>query len=157
MSGATKRLRIIGIGSPFTEDRLGLQAVERLQHESFFFSPSLELEFLMLDRPGSGLIGYLESAEAVILIDAMQSGQAAGTVQRLEPSELISRGGMASTHQMGVAETLALADALGALPDPLRIYGIEAGEGLDSELWYARLRDLLQQDLPRLTSFSASS
>lgn len=157
MCSATKQLRVIGVGSPFIKDVLGLQAVERLQHEAFFHALPADTVFHMLDRPGSVLISYLDGAQAVVLIDAMQSGQPAGTVQRLSSSELVQQGGMASSHHLGVAESLALAEVLGAMPEQLLIYGIEAGEEQGLSLWYEPLRELLQQDLLQVFSSSAAS
>jgi hydrogenase maturation protease len=150
-------LRIIGIGSPFSGDQLGLQAVTLLQQETrLSFSP-FEVDFLALDRPGSGLIDYFTGAEVVVLIDAMQSGQAVATVQRLNGDELLHQAGLPSSHSLGVAETLALAEALGALPQQLLIYGIEAGEEAVPEYWYPALFALLQQDISTLSGSTLSS
>ena len=100
-------LRIIGIGSPFGDDALGHQALERLQQEDGLFPPGTEL--LALDRPGSSLVPLLENSRAVVIIDAMQSGQPPGTVQRLKTDELITETKLPSSHNLGVAEALALA------------------------------------------------
>jgi len=157
MSGATRPLRIIGIGSPFCGDQLGLQAVALLQQETRLSSLPVEPQFLVLDRPGSGLIEYFTGAGAVVLIDAMQSGQPAATVQRLNSDELLHQAGLPSSHSLGVAETLALAEALGALPQQLFIYGIEAGEAALPECWYPALLALLRQDLSTLPGSALSN
>ncbi len=147
MSGEASLLRIIGVGSPFTEDSLGLQAIERLGKAPFLTRLPFRVELMALDRPGSGLINAMEGAGAVVVIDAMRSGRAAAEVVRLKPNELRQRAASPSSHYFGVAETLALAEVLGVLPPRLLIYGIEAGRSLDAADWYPALSTLLQHDL----------
>lgn len=151
MSSATEQppLRVIGIGSPFGGDAAGLHAIDLLRDEHELFPAGTEL--LALDRPGSNLIPLLETARHVILIDAMQSGQPAGTVQQLELKQLLAEASLPSSHNIGVAESLALADALGVLPKQLTIIGIEArimGEGAH---WYAELQEHLRRILEQMS------
>jgi len=157
MSSVSRRLRIIGVGSPFSEDRLGLLAVEQLQHEPSLQSLPFVTEFIGLDRPGSGLISYFAGCEVVVVIDAMQSGLASGTVQRLALSALVRQGQVSSSHSLGVAETLALAEVLRELPPQLLIFGIEAGAPGSTQTWYAPLLALLRQELQDLASCSISN
>lgn len=137
-------LRIIGIGSPFGDDTLGFQAIELLREDIELFPPDTEL--LALDRPGSTLIPMLENSKTVVIIDAMQSGQPAGTVQRLELPDLIAEKNMPSSHNLGVAESLALADVLGVIPERLLVYGIEAGDGIARDAWYPKIVVQLRQE-----------
>jgi hydrogenase maturation protease len=157
MSGATDPVRIIGVGSPFAGDRLGLQAVERLRGEAALGAFPLSLEFHSLDRPGSTLLEYFPGTEAVLLVDAMVAAGARTAVQRLAREELILQGSAPSSHQLGVAESLALAAALGCLPPRLFIYGIEAGAAGAGEPWYPALLALIRQDLSTLPAASRSS
>lgn len=151
MSNVTDVLRVIGVGSPFTGDTVGLEAIGLLQQETRLFPSALALEFLALDRPGSRLITHFSGAQTVVLIDAMQSGRSAATVRRLHPDELVQQAGAPSSHSLGVAEALALASALGELPQTLLLYGIEAGETVEPDEWYPPLLALLQQDLLALS------
>ncbi len=138
-------LRVIGIGSPFGADAVGWQAIERLREETDPLPPGSEL--LVLDRPGSTLIPLLENSHTVVLIDAMQSGQPVGTVQRLQIADLLAQADHPSSHSLGVAEVLAMAEALNVLPQKLLIYGIEADEKLSVECWYSQLIEMLRQDI----------
>jgi hydrogenase maturation protease len=138
-------LRVIGIGSPFGGDTIGWQAIERLRDEAELFPHGTELR--ALDRPGSTLIPLLETSRFVILIDAMQSGHSPGTVQRLQLNDLITDAEQPSSHSLGVAEALALAEALNVLPEKLLIYGIEEGGKESSEQWYSQLVEMLHQDM----------
>lgn len=139
-------LRVIGIGSPFGDDTVGWQAVERLRKETDIFPHGTEWH--TLDRPGSALIPLLENSKAVVLIDAMQSGLPHGTVQRLQLSELLMQAQPPSSHSFGVAESLAMAEALNGLPEKLLLYGVEMGA--TPEAWYPLLLQQLSNDLSEI-------
>jgi hydrogenase maturation protease len=74
------------------------------------------------------LLDAWAGADEVILVDAVSSAAAAGTVHRLDlhtaafPRELAR----SSTHAFGLAETIELARELDRLPPRLTVYGIEA-------------------------------
>lgn len=138
-------LHIIGVGSPYGDDTLGLQAIGRLQQERDRFPP--HTGFHALDRPGSMLIPLLEEADTAVIIDAMQAQQPPGTVLRLTPDDLIREETLPSSHNLGVAETLALARVLGVMPEKLLIYGVQAGSGAALPDWYPVLRERLLEDL----------
>ncbi len=142
---ADKPLRVIGVGSPFGGDTVGLQAIERLRDATDIFPSGTEL--LALDRPGSNLISSLENTKAVALIDAMHSGQAPGTVQRLRLADLLAEAKHPSSHSLGVAEALVMAQVLEILPETLFIYGIEVDENESPGSWYAELLSLLGEDV----------
>jgi hydrogenase maturation protease len=76
---------------------------------------------------GTALIDTWTDAAAVILIDAVQSGAAPGTIHRLDASlgPLPFRFFHYSTHAFSVAEAVELARALDQLPPCLIVYGIE--------------------------------
>lgn len=87
------------------------------------------------------LIEAWKDAAIVILIDAVSSGAAPGTIHRFE--EIASRSikpvFRSSTHAFGVPEVIDLARVLGRLPPMLLLYGIEgktfeAGEELSAEV-----------------------
>ena len=77
----------------------------------------------------------------VVVVDAAWSGAKPGTVHRFEVGEEDLPVGLFnySSHQFGIAETIALARVLGRLPRRLIVYGIEGahfgqGEGLSPEV-----------------------
>lgn len=114
---------ILGIGSPAPDDRIGWEAAEYLRCR---YEKADEVEVELCDRPGIGLLEYFRRFRRVIILDAMHAGLAPGSVRLLRPEQLEGAGRF-SSHDMGVAEALALADVLGRLPDKLVIVGIEAG------------------------------
>ena len=120
---------MIGIGSPHGDDAIGLRVAERLAREGL--PPGVAV--VARDRPGLALLDDLEPAPAAVLVDAVRAGNKPGEVQRVPPAAL-TRSRLGSSHGLRVAETLALAEALGRRLPPIRIVGIEItttrGEGL---------------------------
>ena len=116
---------VIGIGSPFGVDQLGWQVVERLkQQPSLFDSKRVSLQ--SCDRPGTLLLDYLNGADTAFLIDAIEGG-IAGQVRIIKKTQLFQHPKLHSSHDLGVAETIALGDKLDLLPNSLFIIGIETG------------------------------
>jgi hydrogenase maturation protease len=118
-----KRVRIVGIGSPFGEDRLGWEAIAAL--EAAGLADNGEVELQRLDRPGPALIASLTDAEHVVLIDALKTSETGAPVRRVEPRALAGCGCASwSGHGLGVAESLELASTLGLTPPKLDVLGI---------------------------------
>lgn len=120
------RVRVIGVGTRRGDDAAGLLAAERLAGSMLPRGVSVSL----CERPGSDLVDALEGADAVVLVDATCSGRPPGTVRRLSADELAPDRGV-SSHALGVAEALALAEALGRRPARVEVIGIEAGASRD--------------------------
>jgi len=119
--------RIIGVGSPVVGDDLGWAAIAALEEAGLNRCADL----LSLDRPGPALLDYLQGRSRVILIDAMQAGLEPGSVRALSPEELIASAHPPSSHDLGLAETLALARALDCMPARIYVIGVETGPVLD--------------------------
>lgn len=123
-------IRILGIGSPFGDDRIGWLAAEMLQG---MFDP-LKVSVTVHDRPGAKLVALMRGAEKVILLDAVRSGAAPGFLHRLESEAVQSAvAGHTSTHGFGLAEALKLAAKLGDIPPFVVLWGIEADAGAAAE------------------------
>lgn len=145
--------RIIGIGNDYRrDDAVGLVAARRLREMAL---PGVTI----LENNGDAgeLWELWQDATPAILIDAMHSGAAPGTVRRFDaareplPAACFHH---PSSHAFGVAESLELARTLGQLPTQLLIYGIEGkifapGLGLSPEVAQAlpRLMAQIRQDL----------
>lgn len=75
----------------------------------------------------SELIDLWDGEKDVVVVDAMRSRSAPGTVARFDAiRDTLPSKAFTSTHVFGVTETVELARALGRLPDRLVVYGIEA-------------------------------
>ena len=127
MSGGRRvsSIRIIGLGNEFRgDDAVGLLAARRLQGVL-----GNRAEVVEAGVAGVELLELMKGTGTVLLIDAVRSGQAPGTIHRLDASAGPIAPGLfpRSTHAVGVAETLELARTLGVLPKQVVVYGIEAG------------------------------
>ena len=137
--GALGRSRtlVIGLGNEYRrDDAVGLVVARRLREAA----PE---SVLVLEETGEGasLLESWQDADTVILIDAVQSGAAPGTVHRLDAraQPIAKKFFRFSTHAFGLAEAVELARALGRLPPRLTVYGVEgksfeAGVGLSPEV-----------------------
>jgi len=77
---------------------------------------------------GIALLELWKDADHVLVVDAVRSGAAPGTVHRIEAGDGFSPGfhNSTSTHGLSLAEAVALGRGLGCLPRRLIVYGIEA-------------------------------
>jgi hydrogenase maturation protease len=121
------RVAVLGLGSPFGDDRVGWEVAQGLGRIPWAeHGPDSVVTVDCLDRPGAGLLERFRDADCVILIDAMRSGAPAGTLRRMHPDEILADADSPSSHGFGLAQTLALGRALGELPSNLVLFGIEA-------------------------------
>jgi len=121
------RMAIIGVGSPVGDDQAGWWVAHALQRSGLPDRLACQTSIVALDRPGAGLVRYLAGVDVAVLIDAVQSGNAPGTIHRVDDLASIRKEPLVSSHGLGVASALALASALDALPATLVLYGIEIG------------------------------
>jgi hydrogenase maturation protease len=116
-------VRVLGVGSPHGDDRAGWEVVARLRREA---PPGVEAA--VLNQP-LRLLEHLDGCSCLILVDACRTGAEPGTVVRLAwPA--CPPGGMgagSSTHGVGMAAALGLAEALGRLPTRVVLLGVETG------------------------------
>lgn len=117
---------VIGVGNPERgDDGVGPAVIERLRDRV-----AADVSLAAVSGEPGELVDRLGTAGAVWIVDAATGGGAPGTVHWLDAGSggpVPARPG-ASSHGLGVVEALALAQALGRLPDVCRIVAIE-GEG----------------------------
>ncbi len=118
---------IIGVGSDYGPDRIGLDVVAALESELVLQRRGVSLR--RCRAPAVDLRGMLHDVPWALLIDALRAGGRAGSPRCLRMDELADDVCAASSHGLGVSATLALLDLLGELPPVIRIVGIEVGEG----------------------------
>ena len=123
MTGA---IRLLGIGSPFGDDRAGWEAAVLLQARCHAGDRHRNADVRILDRPGLLLVEQFRGAEYVILIDAACSGAPAGTIHALDGQCLERFRPLLSSHAGGVMAAVDLARALGEYPARLQVLAIEA-------------------------------
>lgn len=151
-----KSIVVIGVGNPYRGD----DAVGRLVARRLMESPPPGVTVLEESGEGAALMEAWEEADAVILVDAVQSGGAPGAIHRFDaqaqsiPSQFFHY----STHAFSVAESVELARALDQLPPQLIVYGIEgvdfsSGETLTPAVAAAmdEVMKLILQEIESLT------
>ncbi len=120
--------RVIGLGSPFGDDRAGWQVIERLKGRL-----PAQIELLALDRPGAALINWMYEIDHLILIDAALASAHDPPWFEVTEDRLSDAGGRVDTHSLGLAETLQLARTLGCAPARVSIYAIGVRESCQSQ------------------------
>lgn len=131
--------RVLCIGSPWGDDRIGWLAAEALEKAG---APG-RAEISAHDRPGARLVALMRGAETVVLVDGVRSGAAPGTLHRIEGEAIFSAvARYTSTHGFGLAEAMVLAEKLGELPSRLVLWGVEMS-GTEGEALSRSVADAL--------------
>jgi hydrogenase maturation protease len=119
---------IIGLGSDLRgDDSVGLIIARRLHG---LVQPGIKvIEYL---GDGLSLITAWQDADVVIVVDAVKSGAAPGTIHRFDAlsAPLQTQLSTTTSHAFGLGEAIELAHQLDQLPQSLVIYGIE-GKSFD--------------------------
>jgi len=117
---------VMGVGNVLLMDEsIGVRAIEELE-KRFTFSNDVEL----LDGGTSGieLLRYIGKRKHLIIVDAIKSGHAPGTVLKVAgedvPKKFMTR---ISPHQLGISDLLAAARLTDELPEKMVLYGVEPG------------------------------
>ena len=123
MSG---RVVVIGVGNAMRGDDGAGLAVARCVREH---APDA-VDVRVCEEEPTRLLDALGDADAAFIVDAVSTGEAAGSVHRFDASTaaIPARALRSSTHALGIGETLELARALDRLPAQTVVFGVE---GLD--------------------------
>ena len=149
---------VIGMGNPLRrDDGVGVlvarQAAARVE-------PGVEVR--IQTGGGLSLMDAWQGMSAAVVVDAVSSGAAPGTVSRFDagarplPEQLDATG---STHDLGLGRAVELARAMGRLPERLVVIGVEGddfglGSGLSGPVEAAvdRAVDAVVREVARLTA-----
>jgi hydrogenase maturation protease len=116
----------IGVGETFRrDDGCGPHLVAAIRGH---VAASVRLVDRVVDP--TALLDLWSGARLAVVVDAMRSGRAAGTVVRLEGEEVTSAPSdrATSSHAVSLREAIDLGRALGRMPERLVVYLIEAGD-----------------------------
>jgi hydrogenase maturation protease len=119
----SEKIIVIGIGNEFRgDDAAGLLVVRRLKKKQ-----PAGVELREQSGEAIALMETMDGADAVILVDAVQSGAEAGQIHRYDASEQAMQAQFlrCSTHNFSVHDAIEMARTLGKLPPRLMVYGIE--------------------------------
>jgi hydrogenase maturation protease len=117
------RILIIGVGSQERgDDGVGLLVARAMAARNLPHTTILEES-----GEGGALLEVWRGADAVILVDAVSSSAAPGTLHRFDAQaqSIPAKFFRFSSHSFGVAEAIELARALNQLPSRLIVFGIE--------------------------------
>jgi hydrogenase maturation protease len=120
-----RRIGVIGLGNADrADDAAGILVVRALAGR---VCPQV---VLLEDGDPLSILEQWEKFDAAILVDAVRTGSPVGTVQvfdgrRLPPTV---RAGLVTTHGFCVRDVIGVGEALGNLPEIVRVVGIEAAE-----------------------------
>lgn len=114
---------ILGLGNlVHTDDGAGVHAIEKLN-----LDPRVPGSVRLIDGGtlGLGLIAHLSGVERLLVIDAVDAGEAPGTIMRFEGNALKGLPGKASVHQLGFADLMVALELLGDKPREIVLLGIQ--------------------------------
>ncbi|NMC78727.1 MAG: hydrogenase maturation protease [Chloroflexi bacterium] len=121
---AQNRKVVLGLGNLLNRDEgLGVQALKLLDAQL-----RQQTQFELLDGGvlGLNLLMIVEECSHLLILDAVNVGQPAGTVVELRKEEIpLYSGVKLSQHQVTFQEVLGLANIRGYLPEHLHLIGIQ--------------------------------
>ncbi|MDE3075061.1 MAG: HyaD/HybD family hydrogenase maturation endopeptidase [Chloroflexota bacterium] len=116
---------ILGVGNVLSsDDGIGVRVAQELARR-----PDLPAGVRVVDGGTAGfrLLPLLETAQRLILVDALDVGAPPGTVLEIEPQALEGPALHASLHEAGPLELLACVEALTGRRLPAVVVGIQPG------------------------------
>jgi hydrogenase maturation protease len=116
---------VLGLGNILhADDGAGPQAIRQLRTDS---RVPAEVSLVEGGTLGLELLPYVWDCERLIVIDAIDVGQAPGTVVRMSGEELNSLPGQSSVHQLGVSDLLVALRMLAQRQPLVVLLGVQPG------------------------------
>jgi hydrogenase maturation protease len=128
-----KKTLVLGLGNILLSDEgVGVRVVERLQARYEF--PD-DVEIVDGGTLGLDLLPFVERADRLLVVDAVEMGADPGTIIRLEGEQIPAIfGPKLSPHQMGFADLLTAARLTDCQPEEIVLWGLQPSSmqvGLD--------------------------
>jgi hydrogenase maturation protease len=147
---------VLGIGNLImSDDGAGVRVVQQLA-DNYRFPP--EVTIFDGGTLGLDLLPQLEGVDRLLIVDAVETGKAPGSLIRLSGADIhpIMETKL-SPHQMGLKDLLAVAALMGISPPEMVLLGIQPGNiELDMDLSpavAARLEELVEMALGELENW----
>ncbi|OEH86646.1 hypothetical protein BHU72_10365 [Desulfuribacillus stibiiarsenatis] len=134
----------MGIGNTLcTDEGLGVKAIYQLMEQNWHES----IELIDGACDGLKLLEFIERADKLLIIDAINADEEPGTIVQIEDDEVpLYTGIRLSTHQGTLQELLGLAKFRGMYPEKLILLGVQPG----SLEWGTELSDPIAQSMPEI-------
>jgi len=135
---------VLGLGNlVHADDGAGVHAIHALQKDERV-PPGVTL--IDGGTQGLALLGLISCAQRVLVIDAIDAGEPAGTLLRFEGKALRGLPGKSSIHQLGFADMMIALELLGESPGEVLVIGVQPG----STEWGAELTPVVEKALQGL-------
>lgn len=142
-------LLVLGIGNlVMNDDAAGVLVAQELAEKY----NNRRDDLLVLDGGtlGLDLLSYIEWADRLVLVDAVDLDMEPGTVVKLEGEDIdVAFESKLSAHQMGMKDMLLTSELMGHRPAEIVFYGIQS-ETIQMEM---ELSPHVQNNLPKLSGF----
>lgn len=138
------RTIVLGLGNLIhSDDGVGIHAIEKLRAD-----PRVPADVTLMDggTQGLALLPHISGFERLLAIDAVDAGQAPGTIVRLEGKALDRLPGKPSVHQLAFADLMVAMRLLGETPDEVVVLGVQP----QSTDWSEKLTDPVRAALDPL-------
>jgi hydrogenase maturation protease len=136
---------VLGLGNlVHSDDGLGVHAIQTLRED-----PRVPSDVVLMDggTQGLNLLPHISAYQRLLVIDALDVGEAPGTMVRLEGKALDNLPGKPSVHQLGFADLMVALELLGELPEEVVLLGVQP---LSTE-WSAELTAPVRESLGPLS------
>lgn len=150
MNTSPAKTVVLGLGNILhSDDGVGARAIERLQSDERLPQDVAVVEGGTL---GLELLSYLWDCSDLVVLDAVDVGQAPGTLIRMSGAELDKLPGNGSAHHLGLADLLAALRILGRRPPRVSLFGIQPA----TTDWGMRLSPVIETALGALIEIALS-
>lgn len=142
-------LLVLGIGNlVMNDDAAGVLVAQELAEK--YNNRRDDLQVLDGGTLGLDLLSYIEWADRLVLVDAVDLDMEPGTVVKLEGEDIdVAFESKLSAHQMGMKDMLLTSELMGHRPAEIVFYGIQS-ETIQMEM---ELSPHVQNNLPKLSGF----
>jgi hydrogenase maturation protease len=123
MTNQQTKTLVLGLGNlVHSDDGLGVHAIQSLTLE-----PRVPSDVHLMDggTQGLSLLPHISAYQRLLVIDALDVGEAPGTLVRVEGKALQNLPGKASVHQLGFADLMVALELLGELPEEIVLLGVQ--------------------------------
>ncbi len=113
MTNDDPKTLVLGLGNlVHSDDGLGVHAIQMLMQD-----PRVPPDVVLMDggTQGLALLPHISAFQRLLVIDALDVGEPAGTLVKVEGEALRNLPGKASVHQLGFADLMVALELLGRL------------------------------------------
>ncbi|HTA42055.1 MAG TPA: HyaD/HybD family hydrogenase maturation endopeptidase [Bryobacteraceae bacterium] len=114
---------VLGLGNlVHSDDGAGVHAIHRLQKDE-----RVPADVVLIDggTQGLSLLPHISGFRRMLVIDAIDAGEAPGTLLRVEGRALENMPGKPSVHQLGFADLMVTMKLLGDVPEEIVVLGVQ--------------------------------